>query len=355
MILRAVALALGLAAGVADVVQAGAPSTSPHGVNGSSRGLPHALAQGRQAGFGWLRVFIFWSAVQPTPAPPDWDAPTIGAPCGNWPLESARQIVTEARAAGYSVIATLFSTPCWATPAGGSGTCVNKAPTPAAFQAFTAAAAAALGDHVDVWELWNEPNFAAHWTGSPAAYRDTILVPGYDGIKSADPDARVAGPTLMLGNFYSPEKSSAFADYVLDGNQLARPIDVLTFHAYSNGVKNIRRAIAAPHAFADAHGIPEVWMTEFGWSAAGDGTANACPHCPSETACGNKIDAVLSLVGAVATPRFTRAFLYSLHDRVRPTCELDCLLGLIDVQGVPKARYGVVQSALCPTPGSCPP
>ena len=55
------------------------------------------------------------------------------------------------------------------------------------------------------------------------------------------------------------------------------------------------------------------------------------------------------------TPLFTRAFLYSLHDRVRPTCELDCLFGLLDVNGMPKARYGVVQGALCPSPGSCPP
>jgi hypothetical protein len=352
----AVRAALLLVLLVAGSAHAGGPSSpSPHGVNGSSRGLPDALTQGREAGFGWLRVFIFWSAVQPTPAPPDWDAPTIGAPCGNWPLESARQIITEARAAGYSVIVNLFSTPCWATPAGGSGTCLNKAPTPQAFQTFAAAIAAEFGDQVAVWELWNEPNFDAHWTGSPEAYRDTILVPGYDGIKSADPDARVAGPTLMLGGFYSPEKTSAFDAYLLDGGKLARPIDVLTFHAYDTRVDGIRRAIAAPHAFADAHGIPEVWMTEFGWSLAGQGVKNACPHCASETACGDQIDQVLGLVGAAATPRFTRAFLYSLHDRVRPTCELDCLLGLVAVDGVPKPRYGVVQSASCPTPGSCPP
>jgi hypothetical protein len=53
-------------------------------------------------------------------------------------------------------------------------------------------------------------------------------------------------------------------DYLLDGGQLARPIDVLTFHAYGNREKSIRGAIDAPHAFAAAHGIPEVWMTEFG-------------------------------------------------------------------------------------------
>ncbi len=340
---------------LATPVLAGEPSPSPHGVNGSARGLPNALAAGRQAGFGWLRVFLLWSAVQPTPAPPDWDAPVLGSPCGNWPLESARQVIADARAAGYSVVANLFSTPCWATPAGGTGTCVNKAPTAAAFQAFAAAAAAEFGDQVAVWELWNEPNFDAHWTASPETYRDTILVPGYDGIKSAAPTARVAGPTLMQGNFYSPEKSGAFGDYLLQGDQLARPIDVLTFHAYSNSVKNIRRAIATPHAFATAHAIPEVWMTEFGWSLTGEGTPSSCPHCPSESACGGQIGDVLALVGGADTPRFTRAFLFTLHDRVRPTCELDCLLGLLDVNGVPKVRYGVVQSALCPSEASCPP
>jgi hypothetical protein len=60
---------------------------------------------------------------------------------------------------------------------------------------------------------------------------------------------------------------------------------------------------------------------------------------------------VLALVGSVDAPLFMRAFLYSLHDRIRPTCEL----GLLDVDGVPKPRYGVVQSTLCPAPGSCPP
>jgi hypothetical protein len=349
---RALLIALAVAAAPA---LAGMPSATPYGVNGTARGLPDALAQGRQAGFGWLRVFIYWSAVQPTAAAPDWDAPTIGAPCGNWPRESARQIITEARAAGYAVIANLFSTPCWATPAGGTGTCLNKVPTPAAFQAFAAAAAAEFGDQVAVWELWNEPNFNVHWTGSPAAYRDAILVPGYDGIKSGDPSARVAGPTLMLGDFYAPEKSAAFGDWLLDGKTLARPIDVLTFHAYSNDPKVVRKAVAAPHAFARAHGIPEVWLTEFGWSGAGDGAKSACPHCASETACGDQIGSVMAMLGSIDTPLFTRAFLYSLHDRVRPTCELDCLFGLLDVNGMPKARYGVVQGALCPSPGSCPP
>src|SRR5439155_24006368 len=85
---------------------------------------------------------------------------------------------------------TLWGTPNWASASG--------APTapPARgrhFQRFAQAVAARF-PYVRYWLVWNEPN-KAQWLkpASPSLYVTRLLNPGYAGIKSASPQAKVGG------------------------------------------------------------------------------------------------------------------------------------------------------------------
>jgi hypothetical protein len=333
---RLAALVLLLA--IATTTHGAAPaSPNPLGVNGTPRGLTGAYPYAQELGFGWVRVFFTWSDLQPTPAPPDFDAPVLTAPCGGWPAESARDIVAAAGAAGFSVLVNVSSPPCWATAGGGTGRCHNKAPLAAPWQAFLTSLVQALGPGIAAYEIWNEPNFDVNWTATPAQWTDSVLVPAFDAIKAADPQALVVAPAIMTGSFYKPQKSSRVGDWLQSGGALARPIDAVTFHAYANDPRDVKAQVKAPDAFARANGIPEVWMTEFGFSTPGLGPRTACPHCgPSATDCAADVTNVFALLPSPGSSRLARIFYYTLSDRTKPYCVKGCGPGLLSVDGTPK-------------------
>jgi hypothetical protein len=86
--------------------------------------------------------------------------------------------VDAAHARGWTVLVTLSGpVPRWATPGGRDTT---SRPDPAAFGAWATAAARRLGERVDLWSVWNEPNLPRHLTpqrdargrpASPGIYR----------------------------------------------------------------------------------------------------------------------------------------------------------------------------------------
>jgi len=338
---------------LAAVLAVPVAAQSPYGVNGTPRGIANAYAVARQAGLGRVRIFLTWSQLQPTSAPPDFDAPVLTAACGGWPAESAREIVAAARAEGLEVLANLFGTPCWAAGRDGGGACTNQVPTGTTFAAFAAAAATALGNDVAVWEIWNEPNFVAHWSGTEATYQSVLLAPAYDAIKAVLPDAKVAGPTLMTGDFYKPERTGNPSAWVLGaGGTPVRPLDVLTLHAYSTSVPVIRRSVASANDFASRNGIPAVWLTEFGWSPRGAAKASACPTAASEGVIASQAASVLGFIGDPRAPLLQAAFLYDLSDRIKPYCLEGCEYGLLDAAGNPRPRLTSLRTAVCALPGA---
>jgi hypothetical protein len=300
-------------------------SDDPDGVNGTERGIAGGYATIRSAGYGWVRVFLRWDKIQPTPDPPQFDLASIGANCNDWPKESARQIVDNAYNAGFSIVGVLTHAPKWA----------NSPPTAEQFGAFAAAMATEFGDKVAVWELWNEPDFNAEFSGTPKAYRNRILIPGFDAIKAVRPDAKIAGPTLYTSGTATPDKTADPEPYLLENGRLVRPIDILTFHSYGEK-KAIKKRIEKFHAFAVKHDIPEVWMTEYGWSLKGG--EGPCSRCKSEEQCAELIDSPFALIERNEFPRFKRFFNFSMHDRNKANCVKGCRYGLLDAEGKPRAR-----------------
>ncbi len=66
----------------------------------------------------------------------------------------------------------------------------HAAPTDATFAGAINYLANAFAGRVNAWEIWNEEDSTAWWTGTPAQYVG-LLKAAYPAVKSADPSASV--------------------------------------------------------------------------------------------------------------------------------------------------------------------
>ena len=83
---------------------------------------------------------------------------------------------------------------------------------------------------VRYWEVWNEPDLGKiWWRGTPEDYY-RLYGAASKAVKSADPAARVGGPTLALVNQAQPYREG-FLGYVRDHRL---PLDLFTWHYYSD-------------------------------------------------------------------------------------------------------------------------
>ncbi|MCP4540740.1 MAG: hypothetical protein GY832_26680, partial [Chloroflexi bacterium] len=142
--------------------------------------LDAALARIAEGGFTWLRQPFYRSQIETQPGRFDWSIPD-------------RIMAALARYPQLYLLAVLDDNP----------------PVPPAdpdrFAAFAREFAARYGAQVDDYQVWDEPNLAAHWGGgpiNPPAYAD-LLARTARAIRSTDPDARIflAGlaPTIETG------------------------------------------------------------------------------------------------------------------------------------------------------------
>ena len=143
-------------------------------------GLEAALTRIAEGGFVWVRQPFYWSQIEPQPGRYDWTIPD-------------RIMAALARHPGLRLVAALDDVP--STPPA----------DPDRFAGFARAFAARYGAQVDNYQVWDEPNLAAHWGGGPVnppAYAD-LLARTAGAIRSADPNARIllAGlaPTVETG------------------------------------------------------------------------------------------------------------------------------------------------------------
>ncbi|TFG72656.1 MAG: hypothetical protein E4H27_02225 [Anaerolineales bacterium] len=119
-------------------------------------------------------------------------------------------------------------------------------------------------DKVHVWEIWNEPDWDAFWTGTPAQYAQLLKV-AYQAVKAADHDAVV----LMGGLAYWFEPN--FYSEVFDQLMVMDPFgidtyyfDTLSLHLYSD-VYNISLVTQGiKNKMASSVGLHPIWLTEVG-------------------------------------------------------------------------------------------
>ena len=130
----------------------------------------------QRMGFDVVRVTIDWSETEPSPDDYNWRRPD--------------RLLGALHRHDLAPVVTLWGTPDWASSTGSPTAPPTSGTT---FKRF-ARAIATRYPYVRYWLIWNEPN-KLQWMRpvSPSLYVTRLLNPGYAGIKSANPSAKVGG------------------------------------------------------------------------------------------------------------------------------------------------------------------
>jgi polysaccharide biosynthesis protein PslG len=211
---------------------------------------------------GWVRLQINWA----------WTEYTQGA--YNW--TDIDNGMAAAAAANINVLVILNGpVPCWSLPSGSACTAGQKlwiAPPTAAWVAFVSQAVSRYRNHVQYWEIWNEPNLITYLsvddpTSRLTQYRDTILIPAAQAIHAIDPAAKVVAP--VFGGSPYDDTASGQAQLNSDlslvlGNSAGQLIDIVSIHNYSPNTPSPKVAtIETTLGQLGLNPLP-VWITEDG-------------------------------------------------------------------------------------------
>jgi polysaccharide biosynthesis protein PslG len=214
----------------------------PYGINAH---LPSSALLDRvaEAGIAWIRVDFNWFMIEPGRGIYDWI--------------TTDAVISEARARGINVYATLAYTPAWAN----GGQPINVPPTDAGdWYAFVYTTVSRYRDRVKHWGMWNEPNLEGFFSGTLDQYIDDILRVGAQAVRDADPGSSVLGPELaMIGDWW------LWLNVVLE--QAAEALDIVTQHAYEDTGTQVLIEMLTPHGIMvlTETDVKELWLTETGW------------------------------------------------------------------------------------------
>jgi len=246
----------------------------------------------------WVRMDLFWSAVETTEGRYVWD-------------DVDRQVQASV-SRGIRIYANLTSTPAWACRAGdaaGRGACV---PRDGLFARFVRAAASRYRGAIGVWGIWNEPDQPDFWHGDGLSYVDALLVPAARVIREVDPSARIAAPELSGSWSRSVRDPAEFFD-AIGLRRAGALVDVVSQHLYEErfltGPGSLKRKLFDGDVFHHSLLYPiersvlagkEIWITEFGFDGGGDS--------------GNGTDVLRLFELFGPEPRITGLFVYELAD-----------------------------------------
>jgi trimeric autotransporter adhesin len=242
------------------------PLTHPFGIHGPQYShwlggnLPNLWQEAearlhvvRDTGAGWARQDFWWSVVEPAPGRFEWAAFDRAIPSyGRHDL---------------NLLAILCYGSAWS-----DGRAPETAAEREAFGRYVYAMVDRYQDHVDAWEIWNEPNIQPFWSPrpDPKLYAELLKV-AYRAAKRADPDCVVvggvtAGPDLnFLRGMYAHGAGDSF--------------DVLSYHNYSQVQDLLTEypAVAAIRELMAAHGDADkpIWHTESGFYTGPVGLSDA--------------------------------------------------------------------------------
>ncbi len=267
---RIVGLVSGLVLSAAGAVPLAAIDESPYGLNiHAPQGVEIArrLDKVQASGVKWVRIDFVWAWVEPAQDQFVWQ-----------PYD---ELVAAARARGLWVFATLAYSPAWATdgrPMIGVPRRVED------WTDICVRAAQRYRDSIEVWGLWNEPNLDHFWAGSRQQYLDVILRPGAAAIRSANTEAKIAGPDLAHLAGDGRDWFTWLKDVL---ERAGDSIDIVTHHLYDrDGPRDVTDKLDRSTQFGSTPALwplfnPSVrevltkvgwfgrpfWLTETGWVA----------------------------------------------------------------------------------------
>lgn len=226
-------------------------------------------------GIKHARVDFGWSTAQPTNAPFNPN---------QYYIQRLVRTANELQARGMTLLVTVHQSPEWARP--GTGTNVKQYPSNySALQSFMTSLVTLLGDRVEAWEVWNEPNLT-EFTGVSGdeqakswAY-SWVLSAAAAGIRAADPDVGIVfGGPAQTDNKFIDEMLWRYVQGDPANRNTALPVDIMSWHPYqadqtrdpfstdlwSKGRMTMSPAVFESLAYWQKAQMP-IWLTEVGFS-----------------------------------------------------------------------------------------
>ena len=306
----------------------------------SIRDLREAAALGADT----VRIVFPWYYLQPT---------------GRGPIPDAHaalfdRMIAVAKSEHLSIVALVWGTPCWASsaPRAGNGCAVGNynvyPPSDSGdYGAFLGQLADRWGSQIAGYEVWNEPNHAGFWNGSPAQYVSLVRAA----------DTAVAASTHPTTPIVAGALSGSDTSYLqkLYDNDVDRWSDAISIHPYSirwdigmvdpllervGDIWSFASGVPAVHTLMQANGDNDrIWITEFGY-----------PTCVGQLFCVTADEQGLYLASALrraAEWTYVDTFLmYDLRDWTGPGSDINQQFGVLNENWTPKAGTAPVKQAL---------
>ncbi|MBA3305783.1 MAG: cellulase family glycosylhydrolase, partial [Thermoleophilaceae bacterium] len=314
----------------------------------SDENMARELDLVRDLGANAVRADIAWSSLQ-TDGPNGYS---------DWYVKKLDAFVAGAEARGMKVIASLWSTPCWASSApetlkqGCAGAWWDRGVTkymprnPLDYARSAQWLTARYGTKLAALEVWNEPNHENFLTASDAAAAYAPLVKvTYPLAKAGNPDVPVLAGALsfadrpFLDRLYALGiKGSYDGISVHPYNEWRAPGDMWDneWKRYTliPGLRSIR---AAQQAVGDN---TPVWITEFGWTNCNAGSDRWCVTTEKQA---SYLRDSFGLIDA--EPYVKSAIVYNLRDKGTDRNDPEDNFGLMTRDYTPKPAYAAVRAA----------
>jgi hypothetical protein len=240
-------------------------------LDGELPSVADALSAG---GIRYVRQPVSWAEIEAEPGSYDWEA--------------YDQIVDELSRRQITVVAVIVEAPDWSRDSATLDAADGPPVDPASLGSFTQEFANRYGNQVPFIQVWDQPNAAARWGGTPASAAQFLpyLAAASNGARAGNPEARVVTPELAFRTPESPDRADLdFLDalYRIDADAF---FDIVGIQLDGGSTSpDDRRVSAARHNFSravltrelmvrhDDAGTP-VWATSFGWARAGETSAS---------------------------------------------------------------------------------
>jgi hypothetical protein len=309
--------------------------------------MTHELNMIQEVGGNVVRVDVGWSSLE---------SDAKGQRTG-WYLEKLDRFVAEANSRGIKVLATLVTTPCWASSApetlkqGCSGAwwergVQNYPPTnPQDFADAAHFITQRYGTELAALELWNEPNTERFLIAPNRAVAYAKMV------KAAYPAAKAGNPAVpvLVGALASADRPFLEELY---GQGIQGYYDGISVHPYNEwrnpydlwqpqwkqytflpGMEWIHQAQEA------AGDTKPMWVTEFGWD-----TCTGSSWCVSEAQQATYTAQAFQILNTL--PYVEGAVDYELRDESTNKAEFEGNWGLVHTDFSPKPGFALVQQQL---------
>jgi hypothetical protein len=261
---RSLLLAAIAAAAIVSAVTAPARAATPGVVMtlGPGSATPQQIASVKASGAKWARVFLTWATIEPSRGSYDESA-----------IAAYRHFATDLAGAGTQLDVVVTGAPSWAS---GSADTNTPPQNPADYAAFFTHVAGELKGSIAAWEIWNEEDANAFWSGPVDAARYAAMLKAvYPAIKAADP-----GATVLLGGLTGNDYTYLDQVYAAGGAGSFDAVGVHTdtacnlvspYSYFRDGGRISQWSFLSyreVHQTMAAHGdgAKPIWMTELGWS-----------------------------------------------------------------------------------------